>query len=363
MISRRQKAIIWLVLLAAMAGSTIGCNLFKSDTTKPTLPDLPLQKEKAITQVITSKTGGWIFYNDAVRELGVYFPPGSLAKDTEIVLTPIERLSVGVSDVIDAGFVVEEKGTGKSPTLKKPVALAFKMPDSDPKVTIYRYLAEDGAYTPITSRLITSQGSNILMTGVTSFSAYGVKKPSADDAKAFESEQESIYKGSLAVSADGAAPLEISTDAGKITVTSKMTMSLLCPEAVIRGGVYKGDCSATVYVSGVNTQSYVLAGSASMDYLLPSKSTDRPKTLPSNLKGKVESRAEAKGYLEFGPDAAALAALVNAPGTNVPVDFRPSQDGLSWPFKVFMVPGTDEALVVTAFGFYMGKFESARAVH
>lgn len=361
MITPILKKTVLSIIILVLAVVISSCNQPKKPATPADLPDLPVQKEKAVTQTVEAKKGGWIYYNDAYQELAVYFPPGSLAKNTEIVLTPIQRLSVGVSDIIDAGFVVEEKGTKKAPELKKPVALAFKMPDSDPNVTIFKYQSEDGVYTPLPSRLISSRGSHILMTGVTSFSAYGVKVPDDKDAKTIKTQKETLYIGTLTVAGAGAAPMEINSDTGKTTITSTMNMTVTCPEAVIRGGVYKGECSVSAEAVWTETLMYNLSGSASMDYLLPSKSTDRPKTLPTNLREKVESRAEARGFLEFGADAAGLAILTKADGADVPVDFLPSEDGMTWPFKAFMVPGTDEALVVTAFGFYMGKYTSGPA--
>jgi hypothetical protein len=359
--SRSLRLIILPVLLIAISILAVSCKIANNTAATNALTDLPVENDKAITQVVSAQKGGWIYYNDAYQEVAVFFQPGSLAKDTEVVLTPIQRLSVGVSDVIEAGFVIVDKKTKQAPALKKPVALAFKLPDSDPNVMIFKYLPADGAYEPIKSRLITSRGSNVLMAGVSSFSAYGVKKPIAKDKKKIANAKESIFNGTLIVDADTAAPVSLTMDAGPTTITSHMKMSVGCPEAVIRGGVYKGVCAATGEAVWGDTQEFNLSGTASMDYLLPSKSTDRPKTLPANLRQEVESRAEGRGYIEFGTPAAALSVIVTAAGSSLPVDLRPSEDGGTWPFKVFMVPGTDNALVVTAFGFFMGKFETTKA--
>jgi hypothetical protein len=330
---------------------------------------LALDRSKAVEEEISARDGGWVAFASGDRESGVYFPAGSLAKDTVIRLTPLAAAPAGATDVLDSGFLVEEKSTGESPRLAGTAVVAFGLKDASPDAVVVKYVSGGDGYEVLPGRLISDRGVNVLMAGVSGLSPYGVKKGSAKDKKKAQESKEITFHNRISVDADAPAPYKVTSELGDWVFHSHLKLEVECADSIGWGGIYRGTSSFTIKGEfkksakipfAVNMPlSFTASGKAAVAFMLPPKNPGPPPKpaplVPQQKIVKLDPKLAGEGYMEFEQKDADLLASAASKEASLRREFKSSDGNRVWPFKAYIIPGAEQVLVDTAFGFYMGS--------
>ena len=103
----------------------------------------------------------------------IVFPQGSLENDASL---EVSTLNDQGEDILSAGFSLEQKGTGQSPSLKYPALLYFYAnKDLGEDVSIVNN-KEDGSFEIIPTNVSIKDGKTVLIAQVQHFSNYSARK-------------------------------------------------------------------------------------------------------------------------------------------------------------------------------------------
>ncbi|MEI7813308.1 MAG: hypothetical protein WCJ13_00770 [Coriobacteriia bacterium] len=198
--SLRTLAVGTMLVLAAMALSGCGgsntMSTSSAQSVKPAeKPAFALDSAKAVDQSVSAAEGGFVALETPGKDLvQVSFPRGSLAQNSQLVVTPLTSAPKGSKDVVANGVLVEEKGTGAGPKLVYPAVLSITVPKELPKeISIVRYRDDGSGFDVIPSSVVVRKGTTQLVAQVNGFSAYGaaaVSQAEIDKAAAAQTEKD-----------------------------------------------------------------------------------------------------------------------------------------------------------------------------
>lgn len=179
-----------LVALAAMAVSACGSPGAKGGGPSGQAGGSPtaavLDTAKAVTRRISAAKGGAIGFKTDDAAVRITFPNGALAKDTDIVVTPLSQSPGQDENTLQKGFDVKVKGTDAGPVLSVPayveMVVAKELPDG---TSLVDYKA-DGTFEVLPTKVKAGKGVTAILGLASHFSPIttrNVGKKAADKAR------------------------------------------------------------------------------------------------------------------------------------------------------------------------------------
>lgn len=136
--------------------------------------NIQLDTKNLVEKELASAAGGSIALKaDDGASIKIVFPQGSLEKDSMLVAAPLANQPLKDSSM--KGFSLEEKATGKGPSMKSPAFVVISVDKELPKDTSIVRLVGDG-YEAIPTVMKYEKGKTILSGTVNHFSAYTTKQ-------------------------------------------------------------------------------------------------------------------------------------------------------------------------------------------
>lgn len=331
-------ALMLLVLLVSLVSCSSSKEISSSNQDSQSKQEslVVLDRTKAIEQNIEASKGGRISLqvSDNVR-VGVLFGHESLDKDATLVVAPIKKAPLEDGNLIAKGFSLEEKGTGKGPSLKLPAMLSFAIKGIVPKTaSIVKYSENDTGYEVIPTTIVTKDGTTMLSAAVSGFSKYGVRSITPQAQRNAAKKQSAARKWVITV--NDTYSLNNGPMKTKITLNFKATSV----SGTIHGA-YKGKASAKVQqdmtaaggkasVPTVSQDNNVSFNVDAGDALAPLESQDQPSTSPEgpdwaatgNLNMFASGKADVtvprySGQSAINPEQAPVPFEINITGRNV----------------------------------------------
>jgi hypothetical protein len=146
----------------AQAGKPVG-------DIKPTAK-IELDTKNQVEKKLVSKEGGSIaLKTEDGASIRIVFPQGSLERDSSLVAAPLANQPLKGSSI--KGFSLEEKGTGKGPSMSGPAFVVVTADRELPKNTSIVRLEGDG-YEVVPTTMRAEKGRTVLSATLPHFSAY-----------------------------------------------------------------------------------------------------------------------------------------------------------------------------------------------
>ena len=180
-----------LVAIGAMLLASCGTSNQQTSSTPTAAPSAPsnlqLDTQNLVEKTIPSAAGGVIALKTSDgASIRIVFPQGSLEKDATLVAAPLANQPL--KDASMKGFSVEEKGTGKGPSMKGPAFVVIALDKELPKNTAIVRLEGEG-YHAIPTTMTSEKGKTFLSGTLNHFSAYTTKEISLEEANKAQTEE------------------------------------------------------------------------------------------------------------------------------------------------------------------------------
>ncbi len=141
------------------------------EKSKPTSKtEIELDTKNQVEKKLVSEEGGSLaLKTDDGASIRIVFPQGSLGKDSSLVAAPLANQPLKGSSI--KGFSLEEKGTGKGPSMSGPAFVVITADRELPENTSIVRLAGDG-YEVVPTAMKAEKGRTVLSATLSHFSAY-----------------------------------------------------------------------------------------------------------------------------------------------------------------------------------------------